>query len=139
VNVAARDVEPPIGKPLPGLPGMLGIELIHVDTSRVEATLTATESHLAPDEQHVHAAAVVALADTACGYGCRGALPEGANGFITLELKTNHLKAASPGDRLLCVATPAHLGRRTQIWDAVVTLDGESRPVALFRCTQLVL
>jgi 1,4-dihydroxy-2-naphthoyl-CoA hydrolase len=139
VNDDARHVDPPIGKPLPGLPGMIGIELTHVDGNRVEATLTATESHLAPDEQHVHAAAVVALADTACGYGCRTALPADAQGFITLELKSNHLKAASPGDRLVCVATPAHLGRRTQIWDAVVTLKGESRPVALFRCTQLVL
>jgi 1,4-dihydroxy-2-naphthoyl-CoA hydrolase len=32
-----------------------------------------------------------------------------------------------------------HVGRRTQIWDAVVTVGAETRPIALFRCTQLVL
>jgi 1,4-dihydroxy-2-naphthoyl-CoA hydrolase len=128
-----------VGQPLPGLPGLLGIRLTHLDANYVEATLTLTESHLVPDEQHAHAAAVVALADTACGYGCRAALPDGADGFITLELKTNLLQAASPGDQLVCVARAAHLGRRTQIWDATVKIGTASRPVALFRCTQLVL
>ncbi|SPM43216.1 Acyl-coenzyme A thioesterase PaaI, contains HGG motif [Mycobacterium numidiamassiliense] len=129
----------PVDQPLPGLPGMLGIRVTHLDPSYVEATLTATESHRVPGESHVHAGAVVTLADTACGYGCRAALPGGANGFVTLEFKSNHVKAAMPGDRLVCVATPAHVGRRTQVWDAVVTVGTATRPIAMFRCTQLVL
>jgi 1,4-dihydroxy-2-naphthoyl-CoA hydrolase len=128
-----------VSRPLPGLPGLLGIKITHLDDTLAEATLTPTESHLVPDAGHVHAAAVVALADTACGYGCRAALPSDADGFITLELKTNHLKAASPGAQLVCVAQPAHVGRRTQIWDAIVTVNNDARPIALFRCTQLVL
>jgi 1,4-dihydroxy-2-naphthoyl-CoA hydrolase len=128
-----------IDQPLPGLPGLLGIRLTHLDARRVEATLTAAESHLVPGEKHIHAGTVVTLADTACGFGCRAALPPPAPGFLTLELKTNHLKAVMPGDQLTCVATPVHVGRRTHIWDAVVTVAGETRPIALFRCTQLVL
>lgn len=124
---------------LSGLPGLLGIRLTHLDAGHVEATLTTTESHLVPGDSHVHAGVVVTLADTARGFGCRAALSKEAGGFITMELKTNHLKAARPGDQLVCVATPAHVVRRTQIWDAVVTVCTGTPPIALFRCTQLVL
>jgi acyl-coenzyme A thioesterase PaaI-like protein len=36
-------------------------------------------------------------------------------------------------------ATPVHLGKTTQVWDAVVTHKETGRTIALFRCTQLVL
>jgi 1,4-dihydroxy-2-naphthoyl-CoA hydrolase len=126
-------------EPVDGFPGLLGIRLKHLEASYVETVLTTTDSHLVPGESHVHAGVMVTLADTACGFGCRAALPSGAQGFITIELKTNLLKAAKPGDQLVCVAKPVHLGRRTQIWDAVVTVGTGTRPIALFRCTQLVL
>jgi len=32
-----------------------------------------------------------------------------------------------------------HLGRTTQVWDAVVTVEGTEKRLALFRCTQMVL
>ena len=60
------------------------------------------------------------LADTSCGYGCFATLPEGATGFTTIELKTNHLGTALDGT-IVSRATPVHLGRTTQVWDAVVT------------------
>ena len=34
-------------------------------------------------DQHQYAATLVALADTACGYGARLSLPEGSTGFTT--------------------------------------------------------
>ena len=37
-----------------------------------------------------------------------------------------------------CRATPLHLGKNTQVWDATVTTpDGAA--IAVFRCTQMVL
>jgi acyl-coenzyme A thioesterase PaaI-like protein len=36
-------------------------------------------------------------------------------------------------------ATPAHLGRTTQVWDATVTHRDTGKTIALFRCTQMVL
>ena len=51
---------------------------------------------LAPNG-YLHAATVVALADTACGYGCIAHLPEGAENFTTIELKTNFLGTAREG------------------------------------------
>ena len=71
----------------------------------------------------LHAASVVALADTSCGYGCVAHLPQGASGFTTIELKaTSSARRARARSR--CRATPVHLGRTTQVWDAVVTLEG---------------
>ncbi|WFR74667.1 PaaI family thioesterase [Prescottella defluvii] len=75
-------------------------------------------------------------ADTACGIGTRLALPAGASGFTTVELKTNYLGTARSGV-VTATAVRVHGGRRTQIWDATVC-DDEGRTIALFRCTQLV-
>lgn len=118
------------------LPGLLGIEVTAVDAGRIEARMEVTPDVLAPNG-YLHAASVVALADTACGLGCRLALPPGASGFTTLEQKTSHLGTARDGI-VRTVATMVHGGRRTQVWDAEV-FDGAGKRIALFRCTQLVL
>jgi uncharacterized protein (TIGR00369 family) len=87
---------------------------------------------------YLHAGTVVTLADTCCGYGTVAALPEGAKGFTTIELKSNFLGTAREG-HIACRATPVHLGRTTQVWDAVVTSEATGAKIALFRCTQMVL
>jgi uncharacterized protein (TIGR00369 family) len=94
------------------------------------------DHHLAPNG-YLHAAAVIGLADTACGYGCILSLPEGGIGFTTIELKTNFLRSVRKG-AITCEAKLVHGGRTTQIWDATVS-DPDGRPMALFRCTQLIL
>jgi uncharacterized protein (TIGR00369 family) len=87
---------------------------------------------------YLHAGTVVTLADTCCGYGTFASLPEGAQGFTTIELKSNFFGSARDGT-LVCVAKPLHQGRTTQVWDATVTAEGASKPIAQFRCTQMVL
>ena len=77
----------------------------------VRATLMAPNGYL-------HAGSLVTLADTLCGYGCLLNLPDGASGFTTVELKSNHLGTTLDGT-VAATATPAHLGRTTQVWDAV--------------------
>ena len=91
---------------------------------------------LAPNG-YLHAASVIALADTMAGYGTVANLPEGAKTFTTIELKSNFLGTARDGI-IACLATPVHLGRLTQVWDANVT-DQAGRKIALFRCTQMIL
>jgi uncharacterized protein (TIGR00369 family) len=82
---------------------------------------------------------VVTLADTCCGYGTVMALPEGASGFTTIELKSNFFGSVREGT-LVCVARPLHQGRTTQVWDATVAPEGAAdKPIAQFRCTQMVL
>jgi len=119
------------------LPGHLGVEIITVSAQAVESRMAVRREVMAPNG-YLHAASVVALADTSCGYGCVAALPEGASGFTTIELKTNFMGTAREG-AIRCRATPAHLGRNTQVWDAVISNEASGKAIALFRCTQMVL
>lgn len=119
------------------LPGHLGIEMISVKEGEVVAQFAVQKHHMAPNG-FLHAASVVALADTACGNGCMASLPETANGFTTVELKSNHLGTVTEGI-VRCMARAAHLGRTTQVWDAEVTDVQSGKVLALFRCTQMVL
>jgi 1,4-dihydroxy-2-naphthoyl-CoA hydrolase len=119
------------------LPGLLGVEVSAVSPEALESRLELRAELQAPNG-FLHAASIIALADTSCGYGCLANLPEGATGFTTIELKTNFLGTAREG-AILCRATPVHLGRSTHVWDAVVTLERTASRLALFRCTQMVL
>ncbi len=118
------------------LPGLLGIEFDGVEDGVVRAHLALRQEHFAPNG-YVHAATLVALADTAAGYGCLLNLPEGGTGFTTIELKTNFMRSAREGT-ITCEAHLVHGGRTTQLWDATID-DAESRRMAVFRCTQLIL
>jgi 1,4-dihydroxy-2-naphthoyl-CoA hydrolase len=119
------------------LPGLVGFRVTAFDEGRIDAELDIRPDLLAPNG-YLHAATVVALADTACGYGCITNLPEGATGFTTVELKSNFIGTALEGT-IATVARAVHLGNSTQIWDAVVTRKVDQKTIALFRCTQLVL
>jgi len=119
------------------LPGLVGVEILSVGEGGVESRLAVRREVMAPNG-FLHAATVIALADTSCGYGCVASLPKGASGFTTIELNANFLGTAREG-AIRCRATPVHLGRNTQVWDAVVQAEGGERPIALFRCTQMVL
>jgi uncharacterized protein (TIGR00369 family) len=119
------------------LPGLVGVEILTVSKEFVESRMMVRREVMAPNG-FLHAASVIALADTSCGYGCLATLPDGAKGFTTIELKSNFLGTAREG-YIACRATPVHLGRTTQVWDAVVTNEAGGVKIALFRCTQMVL
>jgi uncharacterized protein (TIGR00369 family) len=119
------------------LPGHLGVVITQVGAREVRSELAVRKALMAPNG-YLHAGSVVTLADTSCGYGCVANLPEGATGFTTVELKSNHLGTALDGT-IDCVATAVHLGKTTQVWDAVVTHRDTGKTIALFRCTQMVL
>ena len=119
------------------LPGYLGIEITTLAANSLTSRMPVRKLHFAPND-FLHAASVVALADTTCGYATIAHLPEGAQSFTTIELKSNHLSTIKEGS-IACVATAQHLGKTTQVWDAVVTHRESGRTLALFRCTQMVL
>lgn len=118
-------------------PSLLGIVMTKVDEFEVCAEMAITTSHMAPNG-YLHAGSVVSLADTTCGNGCMASLPEGASGFTTIELKSNHLGTAREGI-IECVAKGVHKGRTTQVWDAEVRSKDSGKTIALFRCTQMIL
>src|SRR5215207_3658920 len=62
------------------LPGLIGLEVLEAEEGRLATRLELRDELLAPNG-YLHAATIVALADTSCGYGTFVGLPEGAEGF----------------------------------------------------------
>ena len=119
------------------LPGLVGFRVTALQEGQLDAELDVQPVLCAPNG-YLHAAAIVALADTACGYGALAHLPQGAANFTTIELKTNFIGTATEG-AIACSARAVHLGTTTQVWDATVTRMRDARTIALFRCTQMLL
>lgn len=119
------------------LPDLLGLQWIEARPGYVKGRFEVDKRHMAPNG-FLHAASVIALADSASGYGCMVSLPEGATSFTTIELKSNFLGTAREGG-VAVEANLVHGGRNTQVWDAVVTHETTGKTIALFRCTQMIL
>ena len=121
----------------PLVPGQMGCVFDHAGTDLVLGHIDVTENLIA-GTGFLFAPAIIALADTCAAIGCGANIPAGAS-FTTIELKSNFLASARVGERVSCRCTPAHLGRQTHVWDAVVRNESTDRAIALFRCTQMVL
>ncbi len=118
------------------LPGRFGLVVTRIEEGRLDAEVVLQPWMWAPNG-YLHAASVLLLADSACGYACIAHLPQGAKNFTTVELKSNFLGTAREGT-IRTEARAEHLGRTTQVWSATVFGPGDRR-LALFRCTQLIL
>lgn len=119
------------------LPELFGLTVLHVDERELLMRMQIQPQFLAPNG-FLHAASLIALADTACGFAVIAHLPPGAENFTTIELKSNFLGTAREG-AIDAVARGVHLGRNTQVWDATVTEVATGKTMALFRCTQMIL
>lgn len=120
-----------------GLPGHLGIRIMHLAEGELHAELALRPEVMAVNG-YLHAGTVVSLADTAAGFGCIAHLPDGAENFTTIELKSNHVGTARSGT-VACVARLVHGGRTTQVWDATVTHVETGKVIAHYRATQLII
>jgi 1,4-dihydroxy-2-naphthoyl-CoA hydrolase len=119
------------------LPGLFGLEIVEAEEGSISGRLDLRDEVMAPNG-YLHAATVIALADTSCGYGTFVNLPEGAESFTTVELKSNFV-GTKRGGAIACSAELVHGGRTTQVWDATVSDEESGKPIALFRCTQMIL
>jgi uncharacterized protein (TIGR00369 family) len=119
------------------LPGLIGLTIVDAEEGKLSSRLDLRMELMAPNG-YLHAATVIALADTSCGYGTFVNLPEGAQSFTTIELKSNFV-GTKRGGAIRCDAKLVHGGRTTQVWDATVSDEEGGKPIALFRCTQMIL
>ena len=119
------------------LPGFIGLTILEAEEGSLSSSLELRNELMAPNG-YLHAATVIALADTSCGYGTFVNLPEGAESFTTIELKCNFMGTKRDG-AICCEAKLVHGGRTTQVWDATVSDAEGGEPIALFRCTQMIL
>jgi uncharacterized protein (TIGR00369 family) len=128
--------------PPPPYDAQLFLAMLGITTSEDEGDpvgrLTVTHPLIA-GTGYLWAPVVVAVADALCAFGVRRHWPEGAKSFTTIECKSNLLSSAQEGEVVIGRATPLHLGRTTQVWDADVTNETTGRKMASYRCTQLVL
>jgi uncharacterized protein (TIGR00369 family) len=119
------------------LPGLIGLTILEAEEGKISSRLDLRNELMAPNG-YLHAATVIALADTSCGYGTFVNLPEGAESFTTIELKSNFVGTKRSG-AICCEAKLIHGGRTTQVWDATVSDEEGGKLIALFRCTQMIL
>ena len=119
------------------LPGWFGMTVTAVSDGGLTMELAIQPLMLAPNG-YLHAATVIALADTSAGYATIAHLPDGATNFTTIEMKANFLATVVEGT-LRAEARSVHLGRNTHVWDSTVTQVHSDKKLALFRCTQMIL
>ncbi len=81
---------------------------------------------------------IVALADLLCAHGTWRRIPAG-EGFTTTGFTTNFVGTARLDDIVQADATLRHFGSTNHVWDVEVRNTTTDRPMALFRCTQLIL
>ena len=118
-------------------PELAGIEFAKVTKEEVIGEIKLRPELMAPNG-FLHAGLVVTLADTVCAWGTRLNMNDQAKGLTTIELKTNFLSTAKEGV-IMSIATPLHVGRTTQVWDAVVKSQTTGKVMAHFRNTQMIL
>ncbi len=118
------------------LPGTLGIEFTEIGPERVRAKMLV-RGELCTVGDILHGGAIMAFADTLGASGTVANLPAGA-GTITIESKTNFLRAAPKQSTVLGESTPLHRGRTTMVWQTRITSEQGSL-IAIVTQTQMVL
>ena len=114
----------------------LGIEIVEAGKQRVVARMPVTPRVHQPFGV-LHGGASVALAETAASAGAWMNVDQARERVVGIEINANHLRGKRDGV-LTAVATPVHIGRRTQVWEVRIT-DENGKPVCVSRCTLAVV
>jgi len=114
----------------------LGIEITLATAERVEARMPVDRRTHQPFGL-LHGGASVALAETVASVGGYMNVDPAREHVVGIEINANHMRAKRDGE-VRALATPIHVGRRTQVWDVRVT-DEAGRLVCVSRCTLAVV
>jgi 1,4-dihydroxy-2-naphthoyl-CoA hydrolase len=115
--------------------GALGIQLTEMTKQRVSGTMPVDARTHQPFGL-LHGGASVALAETLASVAGQLNVGEGEM-CVGLEINANHLRGVRSGI-VTGVATPVHVGRRTQVWSIDIR-DEAGKPVCISRCTLSVI
>ncbi len=110
----------------------LGAELVSVAPGEVTIALPCTPA-LAQQQGSMHAGAVTAIVDSACGYAALSLMPPDAD-VVSVEFKVN-LVAPARGDRLVATGRVVRAGRTLTVCTGEVRA-GESL-VAVMQATMM--
>ena len=121
-------------------PGDLGVEPLEIEDTHARGRIVVDRRHLHPGG-YVHGGVWTALGDTVAAWATFRNIPSGHD-FTTIELKLNVFSAGLPGDEIVAVATPLHVGRSTVVLEVKIErsrADGEAQLAANMIVTQFVL
>jgi 1,4-dihydroxy-2-naphthoyl-CoA hydrolase len=122
-------------------PGDLGIEPLEIEDGHARGRILVDRRHLHPGG-YVHGGVWTALGDTVAAWATFRNIPPGHD-FTTIELKLNVFSAGLPGDEIVAVAEPLHVGRSTVVIEVKIERSpaggGEPRLAANLIVTQFVL
>ncbi len=114
----------------------LDIEMTEMNKQRVTATMPVTPKVHQPFGL-LHGGASLVLAETVASMAAWLNVDQATERVVGLEINANHLRGKRDGV-ITAVATPAHIGRRTQVWEVRIT-DEVGKLVCLSRCTMAVI
>jgi uncharacterized protein (TIGR00369 family) len=123
----------------------LGVSIAALSAGHVELDLPY-RADLCQQNGYLHAGAVTALADSACGYAAASLMPDDRD-VLTVEFKVNLLSLAR-GDRFRAVGDVVRAGRTLTVCSAEVVAwadDGDGNPsaslvrVALMQATMMAV
>lgn len=110
----------------------LGIEVLEAGKDRVVARMPVGPKVHQPFGL-LHGGASLALAETAVSIGAWHNVDREKEFAVGIEINANHLRAVRDGT-VTATATPIHVGRRTQVWEARI-VDDRGKLVCICRCT----
>jgi uncharacterized protein (TIGR00369 family) len=116
----------------------LGAHITHVEAGAVEIELPY-DPRLTQQNGFLHAGAVAAVLDSACGYAAHTLMDSGVD-VLTVEYKIDLLRPAS-GDRVLARGRVLRSGRTLTVCrgEAVVVGAGEERLIASMASTLIAV
>ncbi len=117
-------------------PRLMGVEILEATKEKIRGRL-AVRADLCTSGHILHGGAIMAFADTLGAIGAFLNLPEGA-GTTTIESKTNFIGSANEGSIVEAQTTPIHVGRRTSVWQTMITRQ-DGKLVAIVTQSQMVL
>lgn len=120
----------------PGLPGLLGIDLVEVTPDRIVARMLV-RAELCTVGGVLHGGAFMAFADTIGAVGTVVNLPPKTR-TTTIESKTNFMGAAAVGTTVTADSVPLHKGKSTQVWQTSIRSEA-GKLCAVVTQTQMVL
>jgi 1,4-dihydroxy-2-naphthoyl-CoA hydrolase len=118
-----------------GITRNLGVEMVELTPGRVVATMPVDERHHQPFG-YLHGGVSVVLAETVASVGGFMNCPPGKVAFGS-EINASHVRPKRSGT-LTAVGIPAHVGRRSQVWEVRIT-DEDDRTVCVSRCTVAIV
>jgi uncharacterized protein (TIGR00369 family) len=116
---------------------LMGVEVTEASKTKVVGRMTVRPD-LCTAGGILHGGAIMAFADALGAVGGFLNLEPGAR-TTTLESKTNFLGAAPEGAVVIGETTPAHIGKRTSVWNTRITRESDGKQVALVTQTQMTV